>query len=114
MDVTLKLKYGSYPVSVQFDKYSANNRTALLFVHEDTSQTHASINISHADVPDNDHIVVKAYSENAGMDSELVRLGLIQPVPVGFVNSGFITAPIHKLTPQAIALRDEQFHAVGI
>ena len=114
MEVTLKLKYGTYPVSVQFAKYASNNRTALLFVHDDTSETPASINISHADVPDADHIVVKSYSENEGMDKELVRLGLIQPVPVGFVNSGFITAPIHKLTPQAIALRDKQFQAVGI
>ncbi|WP_163537374.1 hypothetical protein [Gracilibacillus sp. YIM 98692] len=115
MEATINLKYGSYPVKVQFAKYTDNGRTALAFIEgEDGSHFTGSVNIEHAPVQNNDYLVVKDYAENEGMADELKRLGLIEDQPVDYAPSGFISAPIYKLTDKAIQIRDEHFAELGV
>lgn len=43
-------------------------------------------------------VAIKNYSENEGMDKELIRLGLIKDKVVKTVPCGFIDVPIYELT----------------
>lgn len=77
----------------------------------------ASINIHHAEFRfDNqeDYIIVKDYSENEGMLDELIRLNVVHPTIIAYIPSGFIQAPLAKLTDEAIALHDEHFTKLNI
>ena len=74
-----------------------NDRTALQLTDaEDGSPiATATINVPEADIAD-DEVIVKDYSENEGMLDALTKAGVVSD-PVGYVNSGFITAPVCKL-----------------
>lgn len=111
---TINLKYGSYQATPKFAKYTHNGRTALLFEDDEGGYIDGSVNIEDAPIPNNDYIAVKSYAENEGMDKELIRLGLIEEDLANYAFSGFIVAPVYRLTDKAIELRDKHFKELGI
>lgn len=50
-----------------------------------------------------DVLAVANYSENSGLDQALVRAGVLEPKPVGEIQSGMVTIPLYRMTPQAFA-----------
>lgn len=42
-------------------------------------------------------IAIKNYSENEGVEQDLIEAGVISHKPVGFVKSGFVSIPIYQL-----------------
>lgn len=114
--INITIHNTTYHVVPFFSKYVGNERTALVFVEDGAPAFDATVNIEDAPipVPNNDYIIVKDYDFNKGLADELIRHGFIKPKPIGHAHSGYITAPIHKLTDKAIAMRDEHFKEQGI
>ena len=54
------------------------------------------------------HLAIKDYSENEGMVSFLVSLGVIEEKPVDRISSGWVTIPVHKLTESGLELFKEE------
>jgi len=53
------------------------------------------------------HILVKDYSENVGMVSALVEANVIHELPVGWVSSGYVEIPCHRLTDDFMSWWDQ-------
>jgi hypothetical protein len=87
-------------------EYRNNGRTALELVaaaddcyegiYKGEPIATCTINIPEADLEPNE-VIIKDYSENAGMLDALVESGVVEPTGK-LVQSGFITAPVCILT----------------
>lgn len=115
---TFKVTLGSldteHNVKCQFDTYEDNGRTALMLIIQDGEDAGqmlaATVNIPDAYIPNGAMAAIKDYDYNAGMVDSLINAGIIEAEPVTFAQSGFIIAPVHYFTEDAIALRDKQFN----
>jgi hypothetical protein len=47
-----------------------------------------------------DEVLIKNYSENAGMEEALLAAGVIVGEPVREITSGFVSIPVYKLAPE--------------
>lgn len=102
-------KYKDYEVTLSWNKY-LNGNTALSLDSQEGVVADVSVNIEKVD---KDLLVVKNYSENVGMDDFLLENGLVESKVLGKINSGFISAPVYKLSKKAIELRDKEFEQNG-
>ena len=66
----------------------------------------ATVNVEDYPLQD-DQILVKDYSENAGMVSALVNANVIHPLPVAIVSSGYVKIPCHRLTDDFMSWWDQ-------
>lgn len=102
------LKFKIWPCRIKFSTYANGGGVAIQL--EGAGQYEGEL-IATATVnfPDQklsmDRIAIKEYSENEGMVEFLIASNIIQPEAVGHITSGFITAPIHKLTDHGLQLR---------
>ena len=90
----LNLKVGSYK-DCHFDKSGSGKDTRYMIVNANDTGPVCIINVLHPCVPEG-CIAVKDYSENAGVESELKRLGVI---PEGYVSSfmtGYATCNVYE------------------
>lgn len=50
-----------------------------------------------------DRVAIKAYAEGEGIDALLIQAGIIEPDPIDFCPSGYVTIPVYRLTTAAHA-----------
>lgn len=86
-------------------EYSTNNNTAIILVDPTDGETyaHATVNI----IPlEKDKVTIKNYSENIGIEEALIEAGILGE-RLGHIPSGFIMAPIYKLSESVIKQLEE-------
>lgn len=93
------LKFKQWTCELEFRKYE-NQRTAIVLVgtgqFEGEQIAVASVNLP--DEPMNeDEIAIKDYSGNVGMIDFLASAGVINPTPVRYIESGYVSIPVCKL-----------------
>lgn len=100
-----------YPCSMQFDKYRNTGNIAIQLAINDPEGALSDVfhgepvcvaTVNLMQLPA-DRIAVKNWSENTGMVESLVEAGFIDPDPCDHIESGFVSVPVHKLTPAALA-----------
>lgn len=112
---TVTLKDTPLDATLHFDQYQDNGRTALLLIDpRDDSWIDATVNIPEAFIPNSDYAVIKDYGYSVGMADALISAGIIEPEPVTFARSGFITAPVHRFTDKVLEIRDSQYAKTGL
>ena len=90
--------------SLSFGQYR-NGSTAISLVSATDGCPVAVATVNVEDYPLQDgQILVKDYSENAGMVSALVNANVIHPLPVAIVSSGYVKIPCHRLTDDALEI----------
>jgi hypothetical protein len=91
-----RMKWNDFNCNVVRNSYS-NGRIALqLFDSEDGMPVAtATVNIPEYDLKE-DQVLIKSWSENAGLADALVREGFIGP-EISKVNAGHAYATLHKL-----------------
>ena len=57
---------------------------------------------------DKDTIFVKNFGENRGMLDFLIKEGIIESHPLRIINMGHVSVPEHRLTANAITMREAQ------
>lgn len=95
-------------VTANFHRYKDSNNVAIELVcdDEESSGQHwcmASVNVP-GEILDDILVAIKTHSENEGLDGVLIEAGVIEPIPVRYLDSGFVQIPIYRLTPAAIAM----------
>jgi hypothetical protein len=96
MENFMQIVFLDWTCNVVFTKYFDGNTAIQLVDAEDGAPiATATINVPDAELPE-DQVVIKDYSENAGMLDVLYEAGIISD-PIGFVMTGFVPSPICKL-----------------
>lgn len=97
MKVKLKTKYIEAEAELRVAKYP-NGRKAIYFVDAETKEELliATTNLPNHRLPPG-HVFIKDYSENEGILSEMIRLGLCKP-SAKTAASGFVEIPMVELT----------------
>lgn len=85
-------------LSVVKSTYLNNGRIALELVDAETGEpmAKATMNIPEAKLAA-DEVLIKDYSENAGMVKTLIEGGVIEPTPLQSFNTGFVVVDSYKL-----------------
>ena len=96
MNYELETPYGSYTVSLQWEKYQSSGRTALelIDVEDGTPVMMATVNIEDAHL-EPDELIIKDYSENEGVLEFLQKNNIVGPV-IRTVRTGFVSCPVVK------------------
>ena len=96
MNYELKTPYGNYTVSLEWNKYGSNGRTALELIDvEDGSPVMvATVNVPDAHL-EPDEMIIKNYSENEGVLEFLQENNIVGPV-IRTIRTGFVSAQVVK------------------
>lgn len=84
------VKFREWDCRVNFLTYTSNGRTAISLSDIESGEPIAMATVNMPDIPIDDNcVIIKDYSENAGMAEALMEAGIIgSPIaglPVGFV-----------------------------
>lgn len=92
---------GTYSVCIDFGQYG-NGRISmkLIDMSDGCPICTATVNVPEFDVEE-DHVLIKTWSENEGIVQELIKANIIERVKV-HVNCGHSVAAYCKLTPPII------------
>lgn len=92
----IKVKFKDWLCRVEFNTYS-NNRLAILLIDADNGEdiATATVNMPEHDLSPNE-VIIKDYSENDGMLTALVEIGLVKPTGMQ-IQTGFVYCPICKI-----------------
>lgn len=93
------VQFGDWDCVVSKDAYSNGGRIALLLEDAEDGSRIATATLNIPDVPlaDNE-VLIKDYSENAGMLVALIEAGIV--IPTGkYVETGFVTVPVCQYIP---------------
>lgn len=106
--MTLHFKYKEWNVEVEFAEYYSPNNTAISLRDTDNKEliTTATTNTGRM-LPDGT-VAIKNWSENSGLDDDLVEAGILQKEPIGYIPSGMVEVPIYELTIEANTERIKQ------
>jgi hypothetical protein len=92
-------------VVAQVRKYAHGDASSLSFITLDGEPIMvASVNPPEP-LADNE-IAIKNWSENEGIEDELIRFGFIPPHPIRFIQSGFVSIPVYIKTTTFTAMED--------
>lgn len=97
------IKFKKWECLPEIGWYS-NGRVAISLISAVNGEPIAvgTVNVPSADVPGG-HVLIKNWSENSGMVTALKEAGIIE-APVGVVMTGFVQAPVCKLTEKGLEL----------
>ena len=91
----MKVRFRGSEYAVKFEKYS-NGRTAIVLVGADgESAAVASVNVPEAPLKAN-QLLIKDYSENAGILAALEKAGVVKTLGVCF-RLGHVSVPVCEL-----------------
>lgn len=92
-----EVKFKDWNCIVVLDKYTSNDRTAILLLEKETGDNIAvaSINLPKYDLKD-DEVIIKNYSENEGILEVLIEAKIISE-PSVMIQTGFVKCPVCKL-----------------
>ena len=89
----MNVKFMEWDCEVQFAHYS-NGRTGIRLIDQVDGEPIATATVNLPNEPLGEgEVIVKDYSENAGMLKALMDAGIVS-APSRYVSSGFITAPV--------------------
>lgn len=92
----MKVRFHGKDLGVRFDRYREGDRVVITLMDEDGAEyVRATVNIPEIPLPD-DLVLIKDYSENAGVLDALVEAGIVRPTGVR-VGSGFVEVPVCQL-----------------
>lgn len=119
MKIRFKSKYvKSTACVILFRKYNSDDSTSVTLFAEKTGEPIAKVTVCLAykgKHPKADHIFVKDYSENEGAYQALLDAGIVLLADESFTVDFPGTTVYHaRLSPIAIANRDEQFKEEGL
>ena len=99
MDWTCKAVFANYCAA---DREGPSERIAISLIDaiNDEPVATATVNIPGALLRAH-QVIIKNYSENAGMDKALIDAGIIRVTPVGSVSAGHVLCPVYELTEAA-------------
>jgi hypothetical protein len=101
----MEVTWRSRKLSVAFTLYrNPHNICINLLTPDGERYATASANIGEQ-LP-YDVVAIKDYTENAGIQDALIKAGVIEPRPWGWVDSGFVRVYIFPLTEAAMAAGD--------
>ena len=96
----MEVNFAGYQCELSFGQYRNGAKAiSLVSVIDGSPVAVATVNVEDYPLQD-DQILVKDYSENAGMVSALVEANVIHELPVDFVSSGYVSIPCHHLTDE--------------
>lgn len=101
----INTKYSHESVWAQVRRYHDGN-IRIDFVGNEGPVFVATVNVPGIEDLGEHVVAIKDYSENEGVRAELVRLGIINPIPLAYAHSGFVEIPIHRLSDQFIIEHD--------
>ena len=85
------------PLQVSFRRYSNNHRTAICLEDIETGEPYGTATVNIPDIPlKSSEVLIKNYSENAGMFEALERAGIVRYAG-RCVRSGFVEIPVCEL-----------------
>lgn len=84
--------------------FYTNGNRALQIVDDLTEEPILVASVNPEIVLMHDDIAIKNWSENIGIEEELIRLELIAPKPHMYIPSGFVNIPIYKITDKLAAI----------
>lgn len=95
--ITINMPFNTYEnCELHWAKYNNNNRPALrIFLPTGEPLLTASVNVPEANIPE-DHILIKDWSENAGILDELIRHNIVENTH-NIVSCGFAVAHLCKI-----------------
>ena len=91
-------------LAVEKSMYFTNNRTALELSDAETGEpiAKATVNIPEA-ILALDEVLIKDYSESAGMVKTLIEGGVIEPAVIQSFNTGSVVVDSYKLCKEWLA-----------
>jgi hypothetical protein len=92
----IKTQYCDEVCTFKWGKYSSGQTELQLVSERGEPMMTVTSNMPDSNVPEG-CIVIKDYSENKGIRSELVRLGVIEPRAEMGIPSGFVVLHVHRL-----------------
>ena len=103
MKPTNKFKYRSpfghtYDCRFKAMRYASNGNLALIMEEAESGERILTATVNTTVKLPDDRIAVKDYSENVGVADFLKELGIIQPVEVASIPSGWVEIPVFELT----------------
>lgn len=94
--------FAGYHCRIRWDRYATDGSPAIVVEDaEEGGRLFVATVWSAAAEPG--EVAIKNYSENAGMVATLVAAGVIEPTPLRHTLNGYVSVPIHRLTPAAAA-----------
>lgn len=104
-----QVEFAGYKCHAAVNKFVGGALAIQLYDIEDNSPVARATFNPEQPVPKN-HVAVKVWSENEGMDKALINAGIIDPEPVAKVSLPYGNkAPVHKLTDDVIQLMKENY-----
>ena len=99
----MEIQFKQWNCTLEFGKY-ANDRVAIELIDIDNGEpvAVATVNIPEAKIS-NDMIIIKNYSENAGMYEAFLNNGLIER-SIESVRTGFVVCPVCIMTDKLKSL----------
>jgi hypothetical protein len=96
MNYELKTPYSNYTVSLEWNEYGSNGRTALALIDAEDGfpVMMVTVNIPDAHL-EPDEMIIKNYSENEGVLEFLQENNIVGPV-IRTVRTGFVSAQVVK------------------
>jgi hypothetical protein len=89
------VNFNGFECIVVKTKYPKTQQNALQLLHEGAPFLTASVCLIE-EMPEDDEIFIKSWSENAGIRKALMNAGIIGPVEE-YIPTGFVQASKHKL-----------------
>jgi hypothetical protein len=89
-------------VEVTFERYRSNEICLSLSDAETGEDWATATSAFGVALPEN-CVAIKNWSENEGMAELLISNGIIEATPVNHIQRGFVSAPVHRLTAEAVA-----------
>lgn len=98
----MKVQFKQWSCIAKGEHYSNGRKAIELIDSEDGSPiARATVNLPN-DILDDNHVFIKNYSENEGMEDALINAGIIKGSPVYQTNSGHVQVNVFELTEDAI------------
>lgn len=100
--MTFKMKYGTYE-GAEFKATRYGNGNLALAVESETEGPICICSVNPGQKVDDGLLAVKDYSENEGMASTLLDMGIIGEKKYS-IPSGWVSIPVYELTEKGLAL----------
>lgn len=97
----LKVKFAGFDCIAEFDRYTSTGNVAIQLIDANDGEpiTTATVNIDHLE---DGYCAVKNWSENDRMEEALLSAGIIEPGVCDIKLSGFVKAPVYRLSAAAL------------
>lgn len=105
INISLPLFKGqTFSLTVVPAYYRSPRNPALELVDANTGEPFMTCSVNTEELLTKNTIAIKDWSENTGIDGQLVKAGLLKPTVIDMIPSSFVFIPIYEMTQTLIDL----------